>query len=260
MSKCKHLSLLFTLLLFSALSYNAYAGPCLVPNFIGSTETQAINELDGIDCLNYGGSTRENNPAPADEVIGQDPSSGTEIASPPGTVTLTVSDGPATTTTSTTTTTTTTTTTAATTSTTAPSTTTTAATTSTTAPSTTTTAATTSTTAPTTTSTAATTSTTGATTTTTMGGGGTTTTTTAASTTTTTPTTSTTTAATTTTTTLPPDQSDDDLFDFGGGGCSIGKTSSASMDPIWLLMLLVPGLGILRRRQATTGARGTKRA
>jgi hypothetical protein len=32
------------------------------------------------------------------------------------------------------------------------------------------------------------------------------------------------------------------------------------MDPIWLLMLLVPGLGILRRRQATTGARGTKRA
>jgi hypothetical protein len=39
-----------------------------------------------------------------------------------------------------------------------------------------------------------------------------------------------------------------DTFDFGGGGCSISKTPSAGMDPIWLLLLLAPGLGILRRR------------
>jgi hypothetical protein len=49
---------------------------------------------------------------------------------------------------------------------------------------------------------------------------------------------------------------DDDTFDFGGGGCSISKTPAANMDPIWLFLLLAPGLGILRRRAA--GARGTK--
>jgi len=42
-----------------------------------------------------------------------------------------------------------------------------------------------------------------------------------------------------------------DTFDFGGGGCSISNTPSAGMDPIWLFMLLAPGLGILRRRLAT---------
>jgi hypothetical protein len=87
---------------------------------------------------------------------------------------------------------------------------------------------------------------------------GATTSTTGATTSTTTPTTSTTTAAATTTTTLPPNQSDDDNFDFGGGGCTISKTPTTGMDPIWLFLLLAPGLGILRRRVAATGASGTK--
>ena len=47
---------------------------------------------------------------------------------------------------------------------------------------------------------------------------------------------------------------DDDLFDFGGGGCTIGSSQSAGMDPIWLFLLLAPGLGILRRRTAARGA------
>ena len=51
---------------------------------------------------------------------------------------------------------------------------------------------------------------------------------------------------------------DDDTFDFGGGGCSISKSPSASLDPVWLFMLLAPGLGLLRRRLATTGTQGTK--
>ena len=122
---------------------------------------------------------------------------------------------------------------------------------------------TTNTTTTTTTTTAApTTTTTGApTTTTTLGGGGTTTTTTAAATTTTTAST-TTTAASTTTTTLPSqgEETDDDLFDFGGGGCTIGNTQSARMDPIWLFLLLAPGLGILRRRAAATGTATKKGA
>ena len=53
---------------------------------------------------------------------------------------------------------------------------------------------------------------------------------------------------------------DDDLFDFGGGGCSIGNTQSAGMDPIWLFLLLAPGLGLLRRRAAARGTAGTKSA
>jgi hypothetical protein len=53
---------------------------------------------------------------------------------------------------------------------------------------------------------------------------------------------------------------DDDLFDFGGGGCTISKTPSAGMDPIWLFLLLAPGLGVLRRRLATTGTSATKSA
>ena len=44
----------------------------------------------------------------------------------------------------------------------------------------------------------------------------------------------------------------DDLFDFGGGGCTISNTQSASMDPIWLFLLLTPGLGLLRRRTVAT--------
>ena len=150
-----------------------------------------------------------------------------------------------------------TTTTAAATTTTAAATTTTAAATTTTAAATTTTAAATTTTAAATTTTAAATTTTAAATTTTtiIGGGPTTTTTTAATTTTTTAATTTTTAESTTTTTLPLARVDDDRFDFGGSsGCTISNTQSTSMDPIWLFLLLAPGLGLLRRRAVAPGA------
>ena len=53
---------------------------------------------------------------------------------------------------------------------------------------------------------------------------------------------------------------DNDTFDFGGGGCTIGNTQSARMDPIWLFLLLAPGLGILRRRAAATGTATKKGA
>jgi hypothetical protein len=226
MSKCKNLFLLFTLFLFTGLSFNSYAGPVTLPNYIGETEAFAIADLNATDGLNYdaAGSTKVNNAAPLDQVIDQNPAAG--LVDFGTDVTLVVSLGPATTTTSTT-----------------------GATTS-------TTGATTSTTGATTSTTGATTSTTGASTSTT--GGGTTTTTTAASTSTTAPTTSTTTSAATTTTTLPPNQSDYDNFDFGGGGCTLSKTPTTGMDPIWLFLLLAPGLGILRRRVAATGARRTK--
>jgi len=46
--------------------------------------------------------------------------------------------------------------------------------------------------------------------------------------------------------------SDPSLFDFGGGGCTISNTQSASMDPIWLFLLVAPGLGLLRRRRMAT--------
>ena len=139
----------------AGMPFAAYAGPCIVPDFIGSTETQVINELDGIDCLNYGGSTEEFDNATIDTVFQQDPTSGTEISNPPGTVTVVISLGPEPTTTTTTTTTTTA----------APTTTTTAAPTTTTTtmvgpPTTTTTAPTTTTTATATTTTAAPTTTT----------------------------------------------------------------------------------------------------
>ena len=49
-----------------------------------------------------------------------------------------------------------------------------------------------------------------------------------------------------------------DVFDFGGNGCSISNTRSTSMDPIWLFMLLAPGLGILRRRVAATATARVK--
>jgi hypothetical protein len=103
--------------------------------------------------------------------------------------------------------------------------------------------------------------TTTSTTTTTTTAAPTTTTTAAPTTTTTTASTTTTAAATTTTTQVSSGGgSDDDLFDFGGGGCTIGNTRSTGMDPIWLFLLLAPGLGILRRRIAATGAAGTKSA
>jgi len=51
-----------------------------------------------------------------------------------------------------------------------------------------------------------------------------------------------------------------DTFDFGGGGCTLNTTRSGGMDPVWLFLLLAPGLGILRRRTAATGSARTKRA
>jgi hypothetical protein len=49
-----------------------------------------------------------------------------------------------------------------------------------------------------------------------------------------------------------------DLFDFGGGGCTISNTQSARMDPIWLFLLLAPGLGLLRRRVTAAASARTK--
>ena len=51
---------------------------------------------------------------------------------------------------------------------------------------------------------------------------------------------------------------DDDLFDFGGGGCTISNSQSASMDPIWMFLLLAPGLGLLRRRKVAVSRRGNR--
>ena len=221
MSKIKNLFLFFSLFLFAGLSLNSYAGPVTLPNYIGGTEADAKADIASTDGLNFGGSTRQNDSAPKDEVIDQSPAAG--VVDFDTTVTLVVSDGPTTTSTS--------------------------GTTSSTSGTTSSTSGTTSSTSGTTSSTSGTTSSTIATTTTTMGGGSTTPTTA-------TPTTTTTPA--TTTTTLPPVRSDDDTFDFGGGGCTISNTRSASMDPIWLLLLLAPGLGLLRRhRVATASARRT---
>jgi beta-lactam-binding protein with PASTA domain len=252
MPKRKNLFLLFILIFSSGLSFNSFAGPFPTPDIVGETEGAAIAIINADPNFEVGTASSRNDAATAGIVIEQTPAAGSLQDS--GTVVdYVVSLGPVTTTTSTTTTTTTA----------APTTTTTAAptTTTTAAPTTTTTGATTSTTAaPTTTTTiASTTSTTAATTTTTMVGPPTTTTTGATTTTTTTASTTTTAAATTTTTQVSSGGgSDDDLFDFGGGGCTIGNTRSTGMDPIWLFLLLAPGLGILRRRIAATGAAGTK--
>jgi hypothetical protein len=228
MSKCKHLFLLFTLFLFTGLSLNSYAGPVTVPvpDVTNTPIADARATIIGADLTVGNETTASSNSIIVGNVISQNPVVGTEVAVGSA-VDLEVSTGPAPTTTTTSTSTTTT---------------------------TSSTAATTSSTAATTSSTAATTSSTAATTTTTQSGG-TPTTTTAAATTTTAATTSTTTAAATTTTTqISVDTGgDDDRFDFGGSGCTISNTQSATMDPIWLLMLLVPGLGILRRHVAATG-------
>jgi len=38
-------------------------------------------------------------------------------------------------------------------------------------------------------------------------------------------------------------------YDFGGSsGCTISNTQSTSVDPIWLFLLVAPGIGYLRRR------------
>ena len=42
-------------------------------------------------------------------------------------------------------------------------------------------------------------------------------------------------------------------YDFGGSsGCTISNTQSASVDPIWLFLLAVPGAGLMRRRLAAS--------
>jgi len=277
MSKCKHLFLLFTFILFTGLSLNSYAGPICGDGVVN----QASEECDEVDNATAPASSLCSNTEDLGSGICKFTICGDNIVQSPngvgfneecddGGASATCSDicqTIAATTTSTTTTSTaatTSSTTAATTSSTTAATTssTTAATTSsTTAATTSSTAATTSSTAATTSSTAATTSSTAATTTTTQSGGPTTTTTQSGgpTTTTTAATSSTTTAAATTTTTQISSGAggDDDLFDFGGSGCTISNTQSATMDPIWLLMLLVPGLGILRRHVAAT-ARKTR--
>jgi hypothetical protein len=243
MSKFKNLFLLFSLFLFAGLSLNTYAGPFATPDVTGGNEANAIAIINADDNFVVGASTTGNDSTAPGTVFDQSPAAGS-LEDTGTAINYVVSLGPVTTTTTTT---------AATTPTTAGATTTTAAgtTTTTAAASTTTTVViptTTTTAAATTTTAAGTTTTAAATTTTTMGGGPTTTAT--PTTTTTTATTSTTGA--TTTTTLPPPSDEVELFDFGGSGCTISNTQSASMDPIWLFLLLVPGLGILRRRTAKT--------
>ena len=42
-------------------------------------------------------------------------------------------------------------------------------------------------------------------------------------------------------------------YDFGGSsGCTISNTQSASVDPIWLFLLAIPGAGLMRRRLAAS--------
>jgi LPXTG-motif cell wall-anchored protein len=103
MSKRKNLFLLFILLLVTGLSFNVNAGPFLVPNVVGQDLADAMTTLDDDPCCSFGGSTRENNPAPINQVISQIPVAGTDVT-PVQSVTVVVSDGPATTTTTTTTT------------------------------------------------------------------------------------------------------------------------------------------------------------
>ena len=218
MWKCKNLSLLFTLFLFAGLSFHSFAGPVCGDGVVEGDEECDTGEAATSLCNNNTDPAGGNGPCMF-TICGDN-----ILQSPNGVGFNEECEPPGTATcdsicqTITTTTTTT-------------STTTTAATTSTTAP------ATTTTTAP-------------ATTTTTQGGGGTTTTTTTAA------STSTTAATTTTTQVSGGGSKDDDLFDFGGGGCTIRNTASAAMDPIWLLLLLAPGFGILRRRLATSRANG----
>ena len=230
MSKCKNLFLLFTLFLFTGLSLNAYAGPICGDGVVN----QASEECDEVDNATAPASSLCSNTEDLGSGICKFTICGDNIVQSPNGVGFDeeCDDGGASATCSVICQTITTTSSTA-----APTTTTTVV-----VPTTTTTTA-----APTTTTTAATTTTTQS--------GGPTTTTTAAATTTTAATTSTTTAAATTTTTQISVGvgGDDDLFDFGGGGCTISNTQSATMDPIWLLMLLVPGLGILRRHVAATG-------
>jgi len=217
MSKCKHLFLLFTFILFTGLSLNSYAGPICGDGVVN----QASEECDEVDNATAPASSLCSNTEDLGSGICKFTICGDNIVQSPNGVGFNeeCDDGGASATCS---------------------------------DICQTIAATT--TSTTTTSTAATTTTTqsgGPTTTTTQSGGPTTTTTAATS--------STTTAAATTTTTQISSGAggDDDLFDFGGSGCTISNTQSATMDPIWLLMLLVPGLGILRRHVAAT-ARKTR--
>ena len=102
--------LLFIFLLSSAgLPMSSYAGPCIVPDFVGGTEQAAIDYIDAnADCFVYGGSSTENSEEPIDIVIRQEPTDGVEVE-PVQSITLVVSLGPSTTTTTSTTTSTTTT-------------------------------------------------------------------------------------------------------------------------------------------------------
>ncbi len=245
MSKCQNLSLLFVLIFSTGLSFNSYAGPVCGDGVVeGAEECDEGNIAASSLCTN---TTDQGNGTCTFTICGdgiiQAPNGVgfNEQCEPPSTTTCdalcTIIAAPTSTTTTTG---------ASTTTTTG------ASTTTTTGPSTSTTTG-----ASTTTTTGATTSSTAGTTTTTMVGPPTTTTTGATTTSTTTAST-TTTAGSTTTTTQVSSGGDDDTFDFGGGGCTVSNTQATGMDPIWLFLLLAPGIGILRRRVAATT--GTKSA
>lgn len=241
MPKRKNLFLLYILIFSTGLSFNSYAGPFPTPDIVGETEASAIQILTLDPNFEVGTKSSRNDAATAGLVIEQTPAAGS-LENDGTAVDYVVSLGPTTTTTTAASTTTTTG---------ASTTTTTGGTTSTTGATTSTTGGTTSTTGATTSTTGGTTSSTAGTTTTTMIGPPTTTTTGATTTSTTTASTTTTAGSTTTTTQISSD-GDDDTFDFGGSGCTIGNTQSTGMDPIWLFLLLAPGIGILRRRVSAT--------
>ena len=92
---------LFILMLFSGLSFNAYAGPPTVPDVVGETEAFAIATINAVEGLMVGEVTYENSEIVAvDIVISQDPGPG--LAEVDTLVDLVVSLGPAATTTTTT--------------------------------------------------------------------------------------------------------------------------------------------------------------
>jgi hypothetical protein len=50
-----------------------------------------------------------------------------------------------------------------------------------------------------------------------------------------------------------------EVYDFGGSsGCTISNTQSASVDPIWLFLLAIPGAGLMRRKLAASKRAGMR--
>ena len=94
MAITRHLFLLFTLLLFTGLSINTYAGPVIVPDVVDTPEADARTTIEEAG-LTVGNVSNENSETiVAGNVISQDPAAGTEVEAESA-VDLVVSDGPA---------------------------------------------------------------------------------------------------------------------------------------------------------------------